>query len=137
MSTVLLDTGPLVALVLNTDAMHGWAGEQLKLLHPPLFTCDAVIAEACFLLKREKRDPTDVLKLARAGLFEVKFDFNREAAAVLELMISYQDLPMSFADACLVRMAEQHPHSSVWTLDRDFKIYRRNGRSSIPLISPF
>ena len=44
---------------------------------------------------------------------------------------------MSFADACLVRMAEQHPEASVWTLDRDFKIYRRNRRSAIPLISEF
>ena len=137
MSTILLDAGPLVALVLNTDAMHGWASEQLKLFNPPLLTCDAVIAEACFLLRREKRDPADVLKLARAGLFAVKFDFNREASALLDLMTSYRDLPMSFADACLVRMTEQHPHSSVWTLDRDFTIYRRNRRSSIPLISPF
>ena len=75
MSTVLLDAGPLVALVLKTDTMHGWAGEQLKLIAPPLFTCDAVIAEACYLLKREKHDPTDVIKLAEAGLFEVQFDF--------------------------------------------------------------
>jgi uncharacterized protein len=136
-SAALLDTGPLVALVLRTDAMHGWATEQLKQLAPPLFTCDAVLAEACFLLKRENHDPTDVVKLARAGLFEVKFDFNREMAAILELMTSYRDRPMSFADACLVRMAEQHPHHPVWTFDRDFKIYRRHRRSSIPLISPF
>jgi len=137
LSSVLLDTGPLVALVLRTDAMHAWATEQLKHFAPPLFTCDAVLAEACFLLKREKHDPADVVKLARAGLFQVKFDFNREAAAIQELMTNYRDLPMSFADACLVRMTEQHPHASVWTLDRDFKIYRRNRRSSIPLICPF
>ena len=137
MSPVLLDTGPLVALVVRTDAMHGWAIEQLKLIEPPLLTCDAVIAEACFLLKREKHDPTDVIRLARAGLFEVRFDFGRESAALLELMTRYRDQPMSFADACLVRLAELHPHSSVWTLDRDFKIYRRNRRSSIPLISSF
>ena len=117
--------------------MHGWAKDQLKLMTPPLFTCDAVIAEACFLLKREKHDPSDVVKLARAGLFEVKFDFNREASSLLSLMTSYRNLPMSFADACLVRMSEQHPQASVWTLDRDFKIYRRSRRSSIPLISPF
>ena len=134
---MLLDTGPLVALVLRTDAMHAWATEQLKHFTPPLLTCEAVVAEACFLLKREKHDPSDVVKLAQAGLFEVKFDFNRESSAILGLMTSYHDLPMSFADACLVRMNELHPDSEIWTLDRDFTIYRRNRRSSIPLISPF
>ncbi|MBK8477906.1 MAG: PIN domain-containing protein [Opitutaceae bacterium] len=137
MSPVLLDTGPLVALVVGTDARHGWAIDQLKSMAPPLITCEAVIAEACFLLKREKLDPTEVIRLARAGLFEVRFDFGREAAVLQELMTRYRDQPMSFADACLVRLAELHPQSSVWTLDRDFKIYRRNRRSSIPLISPF
>jgi predicted nucleic acid-binding protein len=135
--TGLLDAGPLVALVLRTDAMHFWATEQLKQFAPPLLTCDAVLAEACFLIKREQRDPSDVVKLARSGLFEVRFDFNRESAAILELMASYRDQPISFADACLVRLAEQHLQSPVWTLDRDFKIHRRNRRSSIPLISPF
>jgi predicted nucleic acid-binding protein len=134
---VLLDAGPLVALVLKTDAMHAWTSQQLKHLTPPFLTCDAVIGEACYLLRREKRDPVDIIEFARAGLFEVAFDFNREAAAISQLMGSYRDLPMSFADACLVRMAELNPEAAVWTLDRDFRIYRRHRRSSIPLISPF
>lgn len=137
MKPVLLDAGPLVALVLRTDAMHAWATQQLKQLAPPFLTCDAVIGEACYLLRREKRDPVDIIEFARAGLFEVKFDFNRESAAIAELMASYRDLPMSFADACLVRMCELNAEAAVWTLDRDFRVYRRNRRSSIPLISPF
>lgn len=60
-----------------------------------------------------------------------------EQIAIRSLLARYADLPMSFADACLVRMNELHPESEIWTLDRDFKIYRRNGRSSIPIISPF
>jgi hypothetical protein len=43
---------------------------------------------------------------------------------------------MSFADACLVRMSEIHPSSVVWTLDRDFSVYRQHGRQTIPLITP-
>ena len=89
------------------------------------------------MLKRQHRDPNDLLIMAETGLFRVAFDFNREQAAIRNLLARYADLPMSFADACLVRMNELHPESEIWTLDLDFKIYRRNGRSSIPLISPF
>lgn len=77
------------------------------------------------------------MKLACAGLFEVRFDFNREAPAILDLMTAYRDRPMSFADACLVRMAEQNPDAAVWTLDHDFQIYRKYRHEPIPLISPF
>ncbi|HNG34544.1 MAG TPA: pilus assembly protein, partial [Blastocatellia bacterium] len=56
--------------------------------------------------------------------------------AVSKLLEKYADVPMSFADACLVRMSELYPDSAVFTLDSDFKIYRRNGRQAIPLIFP-
>jgi len=51
-------------------------------------------------------------------------------------MARYQSVPMSFADACLVRMSELWPKTPVFTLDSDFRIYRRNKRQSIPLIAP-
>jgi hypothetical protein len=51
-------------------------------------------------------------------------------------MRKYRDLPATLADACLVRMSEVHVDSVVFTLDRYFRVYRRNGRQAIPLISP-
>lgn len=137
MKTWLVDTGPLIALLEEAEKHHAWVVEAVRAAPRPLLTCEAVLTEACFLLKRERRDPNDLLIMAQSGFFRVAFDFNREHSALRDLLTRYADRPMSFADACLVRMAERHPDSPVWTLDSDFKIYRRNRHSSIPLISPF
>lgn len=133
----LADTGPLIALLERAEKDHLWAAETIRSAPLPLLTCEAVLTEACFILKRQRRDPNDLLIMAKRGLFRVTFDFNREQDAIRHLLGRYANLPMSFADACLVRMCELHPEAEVWTLDRDFQIYRRGGRSSIPLISPF
>ena len=133
----LVDTGPLIALLEEAEKDHAWVVEALRSAPLPLLTCDAVLTEACFLLKRQHRDPNDLLIMAESGFFRVAFDFNREQAAIRSLLARYADLPMSFADACLVRMAEQQANAVVWTLDRDFRVYRRNRRSPIALISPF
>jgi predicted nucleic acid-binding protein len=74
--------------------------------------------------------------LLETKIVQVEFSFADEALETLHLMRRYQDLPMSFADACLVRMAERFPDASVFTTDSDFRIYRKNGRSVIPLIIP-
>lgn len=137
MKVWLVDTGPLIALLEEAEQDHLWVVETMRHAPLPLLTCDAVLTEACFLLKRMHRDPNDLLIMAERGVFRIAFDFNREHAAIRTLLAGYADLPMSFADACLVRMNEVHPESEVWTLDRDFRVYRRHGRSSIPLISPF
>jgi predicted nucleic acid-binding protein len=133
----LADTGPLIALLERAEKNHPWAVETIRSAALPMLTCEAVLTEACFILKRQHRDPNDLLIMAKRGLFRVAFDFNREQDAIRHLLGRYADLPMSFADACLVRMCELNPEAEVWTLDRDFRIYRRGGRSSIPLISPF
>ncbi len=133
----LADTGPLIALLEEAEQDHVWAAETVRGAPLPLLTCDAVLTEACFLLKRLHRDPNDLLVMAQRGLFRVDFDFNREHAAIRELLAIYADLPMSFADACLVRMSELRAGAEIWTLDRDFQIYRQHRRAPIPLISPF
>ncbi len=137
MKTWLVDTGPLIALLEEAEQDHAWVVETLRSAPQPLLTCEAVLTEACFLLKRQHRDPNDLLVMAESGFFRVAFDFNREHAALRQLLARYADQPMSFADACLVRMNELLPDSAIWTLDRDFKVYRRHRHSSIPLISPF
>jgi uncharacterized protein len=133
---LLLDTGPLVAFLNRNDDHHGWATRVLARLAPPLLTCEAVLSEACFLLRRSRGGPEAVLQLVERGLVVDGFRCEQEIPALRRLLARYADVPMSFADACLVRLSEQHPSSRLLTLDHDFKVYRRNGRQVIPVLSP-
>jgi predicted nucleic acid-binding protein len=133
---VVLDTGPLVALLDRNDPWHGWAGEQLKQLIDPMLTCEAVVSESAFVLGA--RDPgfRRLSGLFRDGVVRLGFDLDEHFEAVAGLLAKYHDTPMSLADACLVRMSELHSTARVFTLDADFRLYRRNGRQTIPLIYP-
>lgn len=130
---VIMDTGPLVALIQKNDHYNAWAREHLKNLKPPFITCESVVSETCFMLGRQRQGVLDMLA---AGFLEIGFSLGQEISPVCRLMKKYADVPMSLADACLVRMSEIHDGSKVFTLDGDFKIYRRNGRQTIPLIYP-
>jgi uncharacterized protein len=133
---VLIDTGPIVAILIPVDRYHGWAREQFSSLLPPLLTCEAVLSEAQFLVHRFGGDPVVVLEMVTKGVLNVTFNMEAEADRLIKLQRRYQNLPMSLADACLVRMSELHAHSRVFTLDSDFRIYRRHGRQVIPVLAP-
>ena len=132
----VVDTGPLVAVLNANDEHHAWAREEFGKLSPPVFTCEAVLSEAQFLLQDRGGDPLAVLAWVQQGVISLAFDADNEIERLLELQRSYRNLPMDFADACLVRMTEQHERSSVLTTDSHFRIYRRNGRQIIPLRAP-
>jgi predicted nucleic acid-binding protein len=134
--TTLVDAGPLVAFLNRGDAHHVWARAQLARLHPPLITCEAVLAEACDLLRRHPGGVPALLTVVDRGLVSVGFRLDEHVRRVAELMERYADVPMSLADACLVRMSELSPGADVLTLDRGFRHYRRLGRQAIPLIIP-
>jgi predicted nucleic acid-binding protein len=136
MATTLVDTGALVALLDRSDALHGWAVEVFRTLRPPLLTCEAVLAEAWHLLGDAPPSREALARLHRDGIIRVAFDFETEASAVWRLLGKYGDMPMDYADACLVRMSEIHASPQVWTVDSDFLAYRRNGRQAIPLVYP-
>ncbi len=72
----------------------------------------------------------------RRGVLVVSFALGEEVDTIIRLMKRYANVPMSLADACLVRMTEMHTKSELLTLDSDFKIYRKNGRQVIPTILP-
>jgi len=137
LKTWIVDAGPLVALLSPNDRQNTWAADQARLAPPVVLTCDAAISEACFLLKRDGQEPEQILALIESGFLRSEFDLRAEHRAVRTLMHRYASTPMSFADACLVRMAEIHSHCVVWTLDRDFHIYRQHGRQTIPLVTPY
>lgn len=137
MSVWIADTGPLVALLAASEANHIWVTEQAKAAPATVLTCEAVITEALFILKRAGHDPDPFFALMETGFLRCKFDLHAESRAVRELMRHYRDQPMSLADACLVRMTEIHPDSVIWTLDRDFRVYRRHRRHTLPLVTPW
>lgn len=136
MTRVLLDTGPLVALLNRRDRYHSWARSVLDTVTPPVFTCEAVLSEACFLMSRVDDGADAILALVAADIIRVEFQVGVEIAPVRRLVDRYANVPMSFADACLVRMSELELQSVVLTLDSDFKRYRRNRRHVVPVIAP-
>lgn len=132
----LVDTGALVALVNPSDEWHDWAVETFPSMVLPLLTCEAVFSETWHLLRGAPHLRMAVAKLHEAGYIRIDFAFEPEGEAVRKLLLKYASLPMDFADACLVRMAELISDSEVWTIDEDFYVYRRHGRQPIPLIIP-
>ena len=136
MSRVVVDTGPLVALLNRSDRHHDWVRQFLDTVEPPVFTCEAVISEACFLLSRIRDGQDAVLELLSKDILKVDFRLSSEVDSVRALMKKFQRVPMSFADACLVRMSELEPRSRILTLDSDFRVYRRNRRQAIPTVMP-
>ena len=136
MSAILADAGPLVAFLDRRDQHHEWSKRQFARFTEPLLTCEAVVAEALFLLRRGGISPEPLLKLVTRQLLLPAFRLELEATSILELMQRYRNVPMSLADACLVRMSEIHEGSSVFTLDSDFTIYRKARRRVIPLLCP-
>lgn len=133
---VLLDTGPLVAFINGRDRYHDWAMAQWAQIAPPLLTCEAVISEACFLLKGTKRGQTAVIELISRGVLHLPIRIEEHLKQMTWLLDKYNDVPMSLADACMVRMSELYSGSFLLTLDADFKIYRKNKKKAIPVLSP-
>ena len=136
MTRVLADTGPLVALINRRDRHHAWAREVFATVDPPVYTCEAVVSEACFLLGRANGGARAMLDLVSHGIVNADFRLTPEIDAVITLMQKFSSIPMSFADACLVRMTELDADSVVVTIDGDFRVYRRNRRHVIPTIMP-
>ena len=132
----ILDTGPLVAFLDRRDPAHAWAVARFREIWPPSLTCEPVIVEACFLLRKTPAIALSVLDLMTSGDLALGFRLQEEAAHVSSLMSRYANVPMSLADACLVRMAELHADAQVLTLDGDFRVYRRNGREAIDAVMP-
>jgi predicted nucleic acid-binding protein len=132
----LVDTGPIVALLVAEDRHNEWARRVWAELEPPVLTCEAVLSEAQFLLARFGGNPRTVLEFIQRGALQVAFGVQKEVERLLELQRAYRDAPMSLADACLVCMSEQSSRCRVVTTDSHFLIYRRHGRQLIPVLMP-
>ena len=133
---VFVDAGPIVALINRDDAHHAWARAQFSHCPVPLLTCDAVLSESFFLLRQAAGGVATLIALLRRGAVVSQFDLAANMEPVTALMEKCADVPMSLADACLVRLSELHAGARVFTLDSDFRLYRRHGRQAIPLVAP-
>ena len=131
---VLADSGFLASLLSLRDAHHEWAKAQADEFAPPWHTCEAGLTEAFFLLQHDVNGR--LRTLLRSGAIQLDFDLPSQKTRVLDLMDKYSDVPMSLADACLVRMSEMTPESVVLTTDSHFRTYRRNGRQVVPHLLP-
>lgn len=133
-ASVLVDAGFLVALLSRRDGHHEWAAAQTANYAPPWETCEAALSEAFHLLG-PRGAPALRAMLAR-GLLRIGFGLGEHVEPVLRLMHKYAHVPMSLADACLVRMTELLAESTLLTTDTDFRVYRRHGRQVIPARLP-
>lgn len=133
---VIADAGVIVGLIYERDQWNEWTRAQAVNLPVPYLTCEAVITEACYLLQDVSGGKEKVLQMIVLGVLQVSFSLSAEVETVKALMKKYANVPMSFADACLVRMNELIENSVVFTVDNDFLIYRKNGKKQIPLIYP-
>ena len=131
---VLVDAGFVVALLSSRDAHHQWAMTQAPALPPPWSTCEAVLSEAFHLLGARGTHSLGML-LRRRALF-VAFEIRENLEPVLRLIEKYRDVPMSLADACLVRMSETLADPVILTTEKDFRIYRRHSRQTVPCVTP-
>jgi predicted nucleic acid-binding protein len=136
METVIADAGPLVAYLKRDDKDHDWAEHVFHRLTSPLRTCDAALSEAFFLLQQTHGGADKLMALLERRLVIPDFNLAAELPAIGQLLRRYESVPMSLADACLVRMAELHRDAAVFTLDSDFRIYRKNRRQVMALIYP-
>jgi uncharacterized protein len=133
-NAVIADTGVLVGYLSVRDRHHAWALEQTRDWPSPWLTCESVLTEAFFTANS---DATRVLRgWLRNGHLKVAFNLALEIKPVLALMEKYADVPMSLADACIVRMTEMLADPVVLTTDSDFRIYRRHSRKVIPCLTP-
>lgn len=136
MRCVIADTGPLVAILDRDEQHHAWAAREIARLPPRMLTCEAVLAEVHFLTQGLPEAKHRIESWLADGRLELPFAVRDHPSIIHELMTRYTSVPMSFADACLVRMSELWPEAPVFTLDSDFRVYRRNKRQSLPLICP-
>ena len=131
---VLVDAGFLVALLSRHDSHHPWAVMQAPRHALPWRTCEAVLSEAFHLLGARGTPGLSAILRRRALL--VAFSLDNDVEPVLKLLQKYSDVPMSLADACLVRMTETLPDPVILTTDSDFRIYRRHSRQVVPCMMP-
>jgi predicted nucleic acid-binding protein len=108
----------------RSETHHAQCVEVVTRMEAPLVTCEAVIAESCYLLRKLDGAVEAILKNIDRRIFLLPYRLSDNAARVATLVNTYSNVPMDFADACLVTMASEYGTGRILTLDHDFQIYR-------------
>jgi predicted nucleic acid-binding protein len=136
MRAAIVDTGPLVAVFDRGDEQHGWAVHRIAELDPPLLVCEPVLAETMHLIARFSNSQDRLLGMVEKGALRIALHVEDHIVTLRSLIEKYSNVPMSLADACIVRMSEIHDRHAVLTLDSDFTVYRKHSRVPLSLIYP-
>jgi uncharacterized protein len=121
---ILLDTGVIVALLDGSEQNHAACVKAVEDAAAPLITCEAVISESCYLLRRQSGAAEAILENVREGVFQIPFLLSQAANSLQRLFRKYRDRQMDLADACLIHLADELQTGDILTLDRDFEVYR-------------
>jgi len=136
MKPVLLDTGVIVALLDRSEQYHAACVEAVADNGAPLVTCEAVIAEACYLLRHMKGANEAVLEKMASGVFQIGFRLSEEPSSLKPILAKYSDREIGLADACLIQMADEFETGAILTLDKEFRVYRWGRNKSFELRVP-
>ena len=134
MKPTLLDTGVIVALLDRSENFHQACAEAVQAIEAPLITCEAVIAETCYLLRNLPGAPEAVIENVAAGIFQIPFQLSKHTAALKHILKKYRDRRIDLADACLIRLADEFETPDILTLDKDFHVYRWGKHKSFRLL---
>jgi uncharacterized protein len=133
----IIDTGPLVSLLTPSEPYHLWTKEQYQNASSALLSCEAVLTEAAHFLSKSRFGGVKLLiDFVNNAPIHLPFSYAQNRMEIRELIEKYADVPMSFADACLIRLSELYPDAPILTLDSDFLIYRRNKNERLPVVLP-
>ncbi len=135
MKRVLVDTGPLVAILSREDEYHANCVDALREMPGPLLSCWPVITEAAWLLRRSTWAVQELLRSIDGGFMELLPLAGSEAEGIAALMKRYEDIHPQLADASLVYLANREKIDTIFTLDqRDFSIYRSGRKSAFRIV---
>jgi predicted nucleic acid-binding protein len=133
---LLVDTSALLCLLAEGGEHHRWAAGVVRKFQAPALTTEPVLTETAYLLVRFGQPATAIFRMMDDRGLRIGLSVEAERAALRSLMERYRDVPMSLADATLVRLSELNANSRIFTLDADFRIYRRYGNKVIPVVMP-
>ena len=136
MKPILLDTGVIVALLDRSEQNHQACVEAVESLAAPLVTCEAVIAESCYLLRRLTGAAEAVLENVASGVFQIPFQLSQSAPQIQRVFRKYRDREIDLADACLIHLAGELHTGDILTLDRDFQVYRWSVNKAFRFLVP-
>ena len=134
MKKILIDSGPLIALFDASDQYHSEAVNFIKKNKFPLVTTIASVTETLHLLDFNRNAQIDFIEWVHRGAVVIQNIENNDFGRIKELTEKYRDLPMDFADSCLAYLAEKLNLNTIATIDRDFSIYRIQGRRKFKII---